>query len=147
MEVQLPSPSFPLCCDRVRLIQVLSNLAGNALKFTPAGGSVTVRVAREAEQAIITVRDTGRGIAPDELPHVFDRYWRARSSERATRGVGLGLAIVKGIVEGHGGTIQAESTLGQGSTFTLRLPLAEPSCASASAVQAAASAGPRGLQR
>ncbi|XXF77198.1 GAF domain-containing protein [Myxococcaceae bacterium GXIMD 01537] len=126
VELLAPAPSFKLRCDRARIVQVLSNLAGNALKFTPSGGSVSLRASLDGDRAVISVHDTGGGIPAEELPHVFDRYWRARSAEKTTRGVGLGLAIVKGIIESHGGEIRAESALGQGSTFTFTLPLSGP---------------------
>ncbi|AHH96544.1 sensor histidine kinase [Kutzneria albida] len=105
--------------DPVRLRQVLGNLVGNAVRH----GDVTVRAEQVGEQVVISVRDTGPGIAPEDLPHVFDRFWRAdRSRSRQTGGSGLGLAIVRNLVRLHGGTVTAESTLGEGATFTLRLP-------------------------
>ena len=108
--------------DRERVLQVLANLAGNAVKFTPAGGRVEVRAEGGEGEVRVSVRDSGPGIAPDDLPHVFDRFWQARSTRRA--GAGLGLAIAKGIVEAHGGRISAESTAGEGSTFAFTLPVA-----------------------
>ncbi|HEX8241849.1 MAG TPA: ATP-binding protein [Longimicrobium sp.] len=109
--------------DRERLLQVLANLGGNAVKFTPAGGSVTVRAERNGGSVRVSCQDTGPGIAGEDLPHVFDRFWQARSTRRA--GAGLGLAIARGIVEAHGGTISAESTPGVGSTFAFTLPAPE----------------------
>jgi signal transduction histidine kinase len=100
---------------------VLGNLLGNALKFTERGGRVELEAAVIGGMALIRVRDTGAGIASDRLPHVFDRFWQGGNSD--SRGVGLGLAIAKAIVEAHGGTIGVESVVGQGSTFTLKLPL------------------------
>jgi len=108
--------------DRERVLQVLANLAGNAVKFTPAGGRVEIAAARAGDEVRVAVRDTGPGIAADDLPCVFDRFWQARSTRRA--GAGLGLAIAKGIVEAHGGTVSAESTPGAGSTFAFTLPVA-----------------------
>lgn len=108
--------------DRERVLQVLANLAGNAVKFTPSGGRVEVSAAREGDEVRVAVRDTGAGIAAEDLPYVFDRFWQARSTRRA--GAGLGLAIARGIVEAHGGRIAAESTVGQGSTFAFTLPVA-----------------------
>ena len=106
--------------DRDRLGQVLSNLIGNALKFTPDGGRVSVR-ARSLEGPVqISVEDSGQGIAAEELPHVFDRFWQGDRASRS--GAGLGLAICKGIVEAHGGRIWAESTLGRGTTFHITVP-------------------------
>jgi signal transduction histidine kinase len=106
--------------DRARLLQVLGNLLGNAIKFTASGGTITVS-ASVAEGALrVSVADTGSGIPAEDLPHVFDRFWKARKGNR--QGAGLGLAIVRGITEAHGGRIWAESELGVGSTFHLELP-------------------------
>jgi PAS domain S-box-containing protein len=113
--------------DRNRLMRVFDNLIGNALKFTPKGGQITVRAAvNEGEEAIrFSVADTGAGIAPESLPHVFDRFWQAAG--RASRlGAGLGLPITRGIVEAHGGRIWVESTVGSGSTFHFTIPIAAP---------------------
>jgi signal transduction histidine kinase len=107
-------------CDRPRVLQVLANLLGNALKFTSEGGTVTVTVTGQPNEVRFAVADTGPGIPPESLPHVFDRYWQAKRT--ANLGTGLGLAIAKGIVGAHGGTIAVESTLGQGSTFSFTLP-------------------------
>jgi PAS domain S-box-containing protein len=109
-------------CDRNRILQVFANLVGNAIKFTPEGGSVIVRVTQQAGVVLFAITDDGAGIAPDQLPHVFDRYWQAR--ETAHLGTGLGLAIVKGIVEAHGGRTWVESEVGKGSTFFFTLPRA-----------------------
>ncbi len=111
----------PVSADRTRVLQVLWNLLGNAAKFTPDGGDVTVGAAQDGEMVRVFVRDSGPGIDPDDQPHVFDRFWQVRRSDR--EGVGLGLAIVKGIVEAHGGEVGVESTLGHGSTFWFTLPL------------------------
>ena len=101
--------------DRDRLFQVIGNLLGNALKFTPPGGRVSLRAHLRADDAEISVQDSGPGIPPQNLPHVFDRFWRG---DRASRtGAGLGLAICKGIIEAHNGSIRVESTLGAGTTF------------------------------
>jgi len=107
-------------CDRTRVLQVLGNLLGNAVKFTEAGGQLTVSARDRGHEVSFHVRDTGKGIAPEQLPYVFDRYWQAKDA--ASRGAGLGLAIAKGLVEAHGGRIWAESTPGQGSTFSFSLP-------------------------
>jgi signal transduction histidine kinase len=108
--------------DRTRLEQVAANLIDNALKYTPAGGRVDVEAGRTATAAILRVRDTGPGIPPDELPRIFDRLFRGDTS-RAERGLGLGLSLVKAIVEAHGGTVDVASEPGQGSVFTVSLPL------------------------
>ena len=111
--------------DADRLRQILDNLLGNALKFTPEGGVVHVSASPRENAVCFCVRDTGSGIAPDQLPHVFDRFWQA--SQRDRRGAGLGLAIVHGIVRAHGGQIWVESELGRGSSFFFTLPTTRPS--------------------
>ncbi|MFE7312380.1 sensor histidine kinase [Streptomyces sp. NPDC057555] len=110
--------------DPVRLRQMTGNLVSNAIRHTPRGGTVTLR-SRAADGTVrIDVADTGVGIAPDELPHVFDRFWRAeKSRSRQTGGSGLGLSIVRKLAETHGGTVTARSTPGAGSVFRLTLPL------------------------
>jgi PAS domain S-box-containing protein len=110
----------PVLADRDRLLQVLSNLLGNALKFSDAGGKVVVRAANADGFVQVSVEDSGRGIPGDDLPHVFDRFWQADGASRA--GAGLGLAICKGIVEAHGGRIWAASTVGLGTTFHFVIP-------------------------
>lgn len=112
--------------DPDRLRQVLGNLVGNALRATAAGGSVALAARREGAYAIVTVSDTGTGIPREHLPYVFDRFWRADAARgRATGGSGLGLAIARQIVTDHGGTIRVASELGAGTTFTIRLPVAQ----------------------
>jgi heavy metal sensor kinase len=112
--------------DRVQIERMLSNLLSNSIKFTPAGGSVKVTLERLGSEAEIRVADTGKGIAPEHLPHIFDRFYRVRTGEEATpeKGLGLGLSFVAWIVRAHGGSVEVESTLGQGTTFVVRLPLA-----------------------
>jgi two-component system sensor histidine kinase BaeS len=120
------APRPRLDADPDRLRQVLNNLVSNALRATPAGGTVTLRADREGASAVIEVADTGTGIPPDDLAHVFDRFWRADPARgRHTGGAGLGLAITRQIVTDHGGTITADSAVGTGTTFTVRLPLAD----------------------
>jgi signal transduction histidine kinase len=103
---------------------VMRNLLSNALFYTPALGMVTVTLTREKNFARVVVRDTGAGIAPEALPHVFERFWRGdKSRSRAQGGAGLGLAIAKQWIEAHGGQIGVESTLNQGTTFWFMLPL------------------------
>lgn len=108
--------------DRDRLLQVFENLIGNALKFTSAGGHITIGAAPREGEVLFWVADTGAGIAADDLPHVFDEFWQAAHAKRA--GAGLGLPIVKGIVEAHGGRVWVESTLGRGSIFFFTIPVA-----------------------
>jgi signal transduction histidine kinase len=123
---QLDCPTtLPLVmADGERVEQILINLLGNALRYTPQG-SITLRVWPQARQLWIAVVDTGHGIAPEDLPHVFERFWRAdQSRSRRSGGTGLGLAICQRLVELQGGQIEAESQLGQGSTFRFCLPMA-----------------------
>ena len=115
----------PVNGDRHRLIQVLSNLVGNALKFTGEGGQVTVAARREDDHVVVSVQDTGPGIPPENLANVFNPYWQARQTARL--GAGLGLAIAKGIVAAHGGRIWATSSPGEGSTFSFTLPALDAS--------------------
>ena len=116
--------ALELMADADRVLQALGNLLGNAIKFTPSGGTVTLAATADAERPVValSVRDTGPGIDPDHLPHVFDRFWQARETRRA--GAGLGLAIVKGIVEAHGGEVEVSSVVGEGTTFRVELPRA-----------------------
>lgn len=109
-------------CDRHRLLQVLENLLANAVKATCEGGEVRLVAEAQPDAVCFSVADTGPGLVADELPHLFDRYWRSRQAGYG--GTGLGLAIAKGIVEAHGGRIWAESVLGQGSVFRFTIPLA-----------------------
>lgn len=113
-------------CDATRVGQILGNLLGNALKFTPAGGAITVGAeALPAQRQLrISVSDTGPGIPGKDLGHLFERYWQAKLQQRGGVGVGLGLAIVKALVEAHGGTIGVASAPGEGSTFSFTLPVA-----------------------
>lgn len=132
--VNLPEtmPVMELEADRSEIEQVFFNLLDNAIKYTPSGGSVTVGVTRERESITVTLADTGIGILKEDLPRIFERFWRADRARRfpgeagtATGGTGLGLSIVKHIVEAHGGTIVADSELGKGSRFTVTLPRAK----------------------
>ncbi len=110
--------------DRARLTQVAVNLVDNALRHTPAAGTVTVEVSSDPGWALLRVRDTGAGIPFGDLAYIFDRFYVAdRSRSRGQSGTGLGLSIARSLVEAHGGTLTAESTLGHGATFTCRLPL------------------------
>jgi signal transduction histidine kinase len=106
--------------DAARIQQVLSNLVGNAVKFTPRGGRIAVTARQVDGEIRFGVIDTGPGIPPEQVPHIFGRFWQAKPSDR--RGIGLGLAIAKGIVEAHCGRIWVESQVGSGSTFSFTLP-------------------------
>jgi signal transduction histidine kinase len=118
------APAVPLAADfdPERILQVLSNLLTNALKFTPKGGRITLQVKSRGNDVCFSVADTGEGISPDKLESIFERFSQGRSGDR--RGLGLGLFIARHIVDGHGGRIWVESTLGQGSTFFFTLPAA-----------------------
>jgi PAS domain S-box-containing protein len=115
----------PVLLDSARILQVFSNLIGNAIKFTPIGGSVSIRCERAGDEVRLGVSDTGPGIPAEELPHIFRRFWQASTKDR--RGIGLGLSIAEGIVEAHGGRIWVESRPGVGSTFYFTRPLARSS--------------------
>ncbi len=111
--------------DADRLAQVLRNLLSNALRHTPAGGAITVRLAHRADQMQMQISDTGSGIAADDLPHVFDRFYRGdKSRSRRGGGAGLGLAIARQLIRGHDGAIEVASASGQGTTFIVTLPAA-----------------------
>ena len=111
---------------RTRVGQVLRNLLNNGVAHTPSGGEITVSARAMDQEVAVSVRDTGSGIAPEHLPYVFDRFYRAdKSRARQTGGAGLGLAIVKQLVVAHGGSISVESVPGQGSSFTFTLPIAQ----------------------
>jgi signal transduction histidine kinase len=120
----------PIAGDPARLAQVIDNLLGNAAKYSPLDQEIVLAVRQEGEAAVLEVRDRGVGIAPEHLPHLFDRFYRAPGpGTEQVKGLGLGLAIARDLIAAHGGEITAESAgLGQGSTFRVRLPLAsEPS--------------------
>ena len=119
----VPRDLSPIKADPSRMAQVLHNLIGNALRHTPAGGTISLSVTQTHANTRIIVRDNGEGISPEHLPHIFDRFYRVdRTRARTTGGSGLGLAIAKAIVESHNGTIGVSSTPDQGSTFTITLP-------------------------
>jgi signal transduction histidine kinase len=120
LHFQCPTTLPTVHADRDRVLQVFSNLIGNAVKFTPEGGRITISAERATDAVRFTVADTGRGIAAEELPHIFDRFWQSKHTRRG--GAGLGLAITKGIVEAHRGQITVSSTPGIGTEFTFTLP-------------------------
>jgi signal transduction histidine kinase len=125
LQLDLP-PELPLVQGNpIRLDQIVSNLVGNAIKFTPEGGMVTVSARKEKDEVVVEVKDTGIGIAPEDQVHLFEKFYRVSSEETSgIEGTGLGLAIVKSIVEGHGGRLWVKSQPGQGSTFGFALPSA-----------------------
>ena len=116
-------PSPTVLVDHGRILQLLGNLLANAIRFTPAEGRIEIAVSVEGQEARCSVRDTGPGIPPDQLPHVFDRFWQATRGDRG--GLGLGLAIVRAIAEAHGGRVWVESELGKGTSVVFTLRLAE----------------------
>lgn len=128
LEVRAAASVPEIEVDPERMTQVLGNLLSNALRFTPARGTITVRAEADNNLVRLIVQDTGSGIAPDDLPHIFERFYRADPARQQGNGSsGLGLAIAKGIVEAHGGTITVQSTAGQGTAFTVTLPARKPS--------------------
>jgi len=115
--------SHRLYCDRERILQVFSNLVGNAIKFTPAHGHVWLDVAAMNGEVVFSVADDGPGIPGEALPHMFDRFWQATQPSHVRRqGAGLGLSIVKGIIEAHGGRVWVDSRPGEGSRFSFSVP-------------------------
>jgi signal transduction histidine kinase len=123
----LPEPMPPVRADALRLQQVLWNLLANAIQFSPRHGRVVVRVDREPERYLVSVEDDGIGIPESELPHVFERFRQVDgSATRGHAGMGIGLALARSLVELHGGSIWASSVVGQGSRFTLALPIRGP---------------------
>jgi signal transduction histidine kinase len=122
LEMEAPQGLPEVWADRLRVLQVFGNLVGNAIKFTPAGGRITVGAEAAGEAVVFRVSDTGVGIAPGDLPHVFDRFWK--TPQHNQMGAGLGLAITRGIVEAHGGEIRVESRPGEGTTFSFTMPVA-----------------------
>ncbi len=124
LQAPLPEEVASVRADPLRLQQILWNLLVNAIKFTPRFGRIIVRVEREAERFLVSVEDDGAGIPPGELPHIFERFRQVDgSATRRHPGMGIGLSLARNLVELHGGTIWAESTLGQGSRFTFSLPV------------------------
>jgi two-component system NtrC family sensor kinase len=125
LTLDLPENIPRVLGNPIRLRQMLGNLIGNAIKFTPASGRITVSGRQEGGQVILQVADNGPGIPSSDQPYIFDKFYRASNVPADTPGTGLGLAIVKSIVENHQGRIWVDSTLGQGTTFTVVLPIAD----------------------
>jgi heavy metal sensor kinase len=120
LSAELPEPC-PINADRTQIERMLSNLLGNAIKYTPSGGGVKVRLHCQDDHVKLVVEDTGVGIAPDHLPHIFDRFYRVPSAD-PEKGLGLGLSFVAWIVKAHGGTVEVESELDKGTRFVVTLP-------------------------
>lgn len=119
VDVEVPDGAALIRCDADRVVEVLINLIDNAIKHTPAGGAITVALERQPDLIAISVTDTGPGIDPEDVPFLFERYWKGR---RDARGLGMGLYICRHIVEQHGGTIEVDSEVGRGSRFCFKLP-------------------------
>jgi Signal transduction histidine kinase len=125
LRVEAPEGLPPVLVDPDKFQQVLLNLLANACRYTPPGGTVTVTAEKAAHEMLFLVRDTGIGIPPDDLPHIFERFYRVdKSRSSAGGGAGIGLAVVRGVIEQSGGSIQVESVLGEGTTMRFTLPLA-----------------------
>jgi len=122
IEAELPEAPVPLRCDALRIEQVLNNLVGNAIKYSPAGGTVTVAVRGQGARVVFEVRDDGIGIPTDTLPTLFDPFRRGDHGRHGIPGAGLGLFVVRRIVDAHGGTIGVSSVPARGSTFCVDLP-------------------------
>jgi signal transduction histidine kinase len=122
---EMPDTPVRLSVDPHRIQEMLLNLVTNAIKYTPKGGRIALSLQDQGDAVVLTVQDTGIGIAPGDLPHIFDRFWRAdpaRSRTGERPGTGLGLAITKWIAEAHGGSITVQSRPGRGTAFSVRLP-------------------------
>ena len=128
MDVDFPKNTMPLIeADLALLQQAIYNLVENAIKYTPANGRVSARLIIQGDSILFEVQDTGIGIAPADMPRLFEKFYRGSQREaREQKGTGLGLAIVKSITEKHGGKVWVESELGKGSTFYLQVPLKQP---------------------
>ena len=130
IQLDLP-PALPrVHADRLRIEQVLNNLLDNAVKYTPQGNVITLGAAQRGDEVAIWVKDTGQGILSTDLPHIFERFYRAdKARSRELGGTGLGLSIVKHIAQAHGGSVEAESAFGKGTTVRMRLPIQIPQTA------------------
>jgi signal transduction histidine kinase len=128
LTVNFPERLPPTKVDAQRLSQILHNLLDNAIRHTPSGGSVLVNIVETDKSIKVTVSDTGEGIPPEDLPHMFERFYRVdKSRSKATGGSGLGLTIARRLVEAHGGKIEVRSKLGEGSEFTFTIPVLQDS--------------------
>jgi signal transduction histidine kinase len=124
VSLEMVCQSIELEADRTRILQLLTNLLANAIQYNQEGGRVVLAIAPQGAEAVLTISDTGVGIAAQDQPHLFERFFRAdKARSREAGGSGLGLAICQSIVEAHHGSISFTSCLGEGTTFTVRLPL------------------------
>ena len=112
-----------LSIDRPKMERAVGNLLVNAMKFTPPGGTIKLKCNRDGQFVVYSVQDSGEGIDPEEIPHIFERFYKSPRSSGDRTGFGLGLSITKNIVEIHNGTVEVQSVVGEGSTFTVRLPI------------------------
>ncbi len=120
------SDNIFVCGDKKSLVRLMYNLISNAVRYSDEGGTVSVSLHRQGSEAVISVRDTGIGIPPEALPHIFERFYRVdKARSRSEGGSGLGLAICKHIAEAHKGRIEVESIVGKGSAFYVKLPIAD----------------------
>jgi len=123
LQGQVDSNVDPVFMDTQAIGRVFNNLISNALRHTPVGGEIKVNARRTGSGVEVTVTDTGEGIRTEDIPHIFERFYRGeKSRNRGTGGAGLGLAIARGIIQAHGGNIRVESRLGQGTRFTFHIP-------------------------
>jgi PAS domain S-box-containing protein len=129
LNLNLPVDIPPIRGNPIRLRQMVDNLVGNAIKYTPEGGDISIEMETQSDQVILRISDTGPGIPPADQPHIFEKFYRASNVPKGVGGSGLGLAIVKSIVDSHQGRIWVESLQGQGSTFTVVLPLTQKTIA------------------
>jgi len=129
IHLDLPLDIPPIRGNPIRLRQMLDNLVGNAIKYTPEGGEINIEMEMQEDQEILRISDNGPGVPPADQPHIFEKFYRASNVPKGVGGSGLGLAIVKSIVDSHQGRIWVESLLGQGSTFTVVLPLTQKTIA------------------
>jgi signal transduction histidine kinase len=121
--LNLPNAPIFLHCDHIRIEQVLNNLIGNAIKYSPGGGNIGLSLAQAGDEAMFEVSDEGMGIPREEIPYVFEPFRRSRTDREDIPGVGLGLSVTQRIVRAHGGRIHVESQIGKGTTFRVYLPV------------------------
>jgi two-component system sensor histidine kinase KdpD len=124
--VSLEEELLPVFLDYILIDEVLANLIGNAVKYTPPGSEIAIRATRDNDEVQVEVADTGPGIPPEALPRLFEPFYRVQREGQTARGTGLGLAVAKGLVEAHGGHIWAENREGGGASFVFTLPLGQP---------------------